>query len=315
MSARRSTATSDREQLMTPTYRNEDEIEKSIAKDFSRELAACDELRGAYMARCEPWTGRTADGPADRIILLEIGRSTKTYRGSVELARMGYGEQSAMLNRVLFESMAVARWINANKEIAVGRFPRALKFEDHLTAERLKNTGWLEPGEEMDIDLTDEELVALRRDFGKYNEQLWTGHDSIRDLLDDIKGQFSEEEWTTIQNYLRTGHQENNQLLHSTVGGLSQAYVGLQDGRYGIWTGPSDVMIGRTLFSAHMIYRQIVALVAERFELGDRDGLDELFERARIAFIRFTKDELKDVGRNDPCPCESGEKFKYCHGA
>lgn len=23
----------------------------------------------------------------------------------------------------------------------------------------------------------------------------------------------------------------------------------------------------------------------------------------------------KDVGRNDPCPCGSGKKFKKCHGA
>jgi uncharacterized protein DUF5677 len=131
---------------VTPTYRSEDEIEKGIAKQFSRELAACAELRDAYMARCEPWTGRSADGPADRIILLEVGRSTKTYRGGVELARMGYGEQAAMLNRALFESMAVARWINENEEEAAERFPRALKFEDYLTVERLRSTGWLEPG-------------------------------------------------------------------------------------------------------------------------------------------------------------------------
>jgi uncharacterized protein YecA (UPF0149 family) len=24
---------------------------------------------------------------------------------------------------------------------------------------------------------------------------------------------------------------------------------------------------------------------------------------------------LKDVGRNDPCPCGSQKKFKKCHGA
>ncbi len=23
---------------------------------------------------------------------------------------------------------------------------------------------------------------------------------------------------------------------------------------------------------------------------------------------------LRDVGRNDPCPCGSGQKFKKCHG-
>ena len=25
--------------------------------------------------------------------------------------------------------------------------------------------------------------------------------------------------------------------------------------------------------------------------------------------------EMQSVGRNDPCPCGSGKKFKKCHGA
>ena len=299
---------------MAPTYRNEDEIERSIAKEFSRELSACLQLRDAYLVRCEPWKGRSAESPADRIILLEVGRSTKTYRASIELARKGYGEQAAMLNRALFESMAVARWINENETVAAERFPRAAEFEDYLTMERLKNTGWLEPGEELEIELDDEALVSLRRDFGKYNEGLWTGHDGIRELLNDIRTQFTEEEWTMVQNYLRTGHQENNQLLHSTAGGLRRAYLDLEDGRYGIWTGPSDAMIARALFSAHMIYQQAIVLAAERFDLAERQGLDDLLAHHGSAFVRFTKDELKDVGRNDPCPCGSGKKFKHCHG-
>ena len=27
------------------------------------------------------------------------------------------------------------------------------------------------------------------------------------------------------------------------------------------------------------------------------------------------RNALKDVGRNDPCPCGSEKKFKKCHGA
>jgi uncharacterized protein YecA (UPF0149 family) len=27
------------------------------------------------------------------------------------------------------------------------------------------------------------------------------------------------------------------------------------------------------------------------------------------------RNPLKDVGRNDPCPCGSLKKFKKCHGA
>jgi preprotein translocase subunit SecA len=31
----------------------------------------------------------------------------------------------------------------------------------------------------------------------------------------------------------------------------------------------------------------------------------------------YTRDESEfgNVGRNDPCPCGSGKKFKKCHGA
>ncbi len=27
-----------------------------------------------------------------------------------------------------------------------------------------------------------------------------------------------------------------------------------------------------------------------------------------------TRNPLREVGRNDPCPCGSGTKFKKCHG-
>ncbi|HKM27756.1 MAG TPA: SEC-C metal-binding domain-containing protein [Thiopseudomonas sp.] len=27
------------------------------------------------------------------------------------------------------------------------------------------------------------------------------------------------------------------------------------------------------------------------------------------------RNPLKEVGRNDPCPCDSGKKYKKCHGA
>ena len=27
------------------------------------------------------------------------------------------------------------------------------------------------------------------------------------------------------------------------------------------------------------------------------------------------RNPMRDVGRNDPCPCGSGAKFKKCHGA
>lgn len=31
-------------------------------------------------------------------------------------------------------------------------------------------------------------------------------------------------------------------------------------------------------------------------------------------YLSVDKEDVKDVGRNDPCPCGSGKKFKKCHG-
>ena len=71
--------------------------------------------------------------------------------------------------------------------------------------------------------------------------------------------------------------------------------------------------------------REIVAMLDRDLPLASLDeAIDELVaavadladlthdERYRVATVR--RDAPK-VGRNDPCPCGSGRKFKHCHGA
>jgi len=57
-----------------------------------------------------------------------------------------------------------------------------------------------------------------------------------------------------------------------------------------------------------------------QFQHADTGGLgaDEEAEQARLAqqaaaHTPVTRDGPK-VGRNDPCPCGSGKKYKHCHG-
>jgi uncharacterized protein len=42
--------------------------------------------------------------------------------------------------------------------------------------------------------------------------------------------------------------------------------------------------------------------------------LQDLTNEQRYKVDTF-KRETPKVGRNDPCPCGSGKKFKQCHGA
>ncbi|MGL5288964.1 MAG: SEC-C metal-binding domain-containing protein, partial [Aeromonas sp.] len=43
---------------------------------------------------------------------------------------------------------------------------------------------------------------------------------------------------------------------------------------------------------------------------GDSELATNMGEEAQVSFVR---DEQK-IGRNDPCPCGSGKKYKQCHG-
>jgi preprotein translocase subunit SecA len=47
----------------------------------------------------------------------------------------------------------------------------------------------------------------------------------------------------------------------------------------------------------------------------DADGLDEApVEQRPTKQQTVVKDEWSKTGRNEPCPCGSGKKFKMCHG-
>ena len=40
------------------------------------------------------------------------------------------------------------------------------------------------------------------------------------------------------------------------------------------------------------------------------DGLEQKMEGSKVPYRR----EEAKIGRNSPCPCESGRKYKHCHG-
>jgi preprotein translocase subunit SecA len=52
---------------------------------------------------------------------------------------------------------------------------------------------------------------------------------------------------------------------------------------------------------------------------GSPKGAKDLVKRPNApdpdALLPITKAEHEKVGRNDPCWCGSGKKFKLCHGA
>lgn len=152
----------------------------------------------------------------------------------------------------------------------------------------------------------------MEKQFGKYGERPWTGHANVQKLVADIKDYWPENEHGLLWNFLRVVHRDNNQLLHATVSGLASA-----GNRMDSEDLPLDWSVARADRK-----RTICGLLAvcqsprpscQAFELPVQGELDEMVGRQQYEFRRLTADEVKDVGRNDPCPCESGKKFKKCH--
>jgi preprotein translocase subunit SecA len=48
---------------------------------------------------------------------------------------------------------------------------------------------------------------------------------------------------------------------------------------------------------------------------GEDDvGEGALFGQQTATVKEMSADAMQKVGRNDPCPCGSGKKYKHCHG-
>jgi preprotein translocase subunit SecA len=71
----------------------------------------------------------------------------------------------------------------------------------------------------------------------------------------------------------------------------------------------STTSSGRVSYSGGVGTAQPSALTEAAGEAdGDAEPLMPVVEQRRVA-------EVEQIGRNDPCWCGSGKKFKRCHGA
>ena len=63
----------------------------------------------------------------------------------------------------------------------------------------------------------------------------------------------------------------------------------------------------------HIMYQQLI-VDFEDWVKENADKLDEVVEEIPLPAKPLPESDKK-VGRNDPCPCGSGKKYKKCHGA
>lgn len=261
------------------------------------------------MDRC--WQDRQLQSDAEGLVIAVLCRSLDTYCASLRLASDGYGTQAQMLNRSLFEDMVDAHWIATDPDTAMLRYAQHAEHSAMLWADVVRKRPEMWP------DLEVPPIDQKRRDelnviYKQHGTVPWSG----LNIYERVK--LIEHHWQDGRKYLRTfrdlSQRDNNETLHLSSASLRAVLdASAPDGEMSFVCGPREDRVDRALFGAFWPFAQTVGLVVDEY------GLDlSPRQRTRVmkmaAFIDLTDEQIRSAGRNDPCPCESGIKFKYCHG-
>jgi hypothetical protein len=292
------------------------QISAEVDKHVGRQVGACERVRDFAYALTHPWQGRDLDGdahPEDLLVSALFARSFTTFCAIVHLARAGFGQQASMLNRSLFEDMVDIHWVCANPERAVEL------YEDHqlhgkmlLADQVIKYVDLLGQQEVPTFDSAERE--RLDTVFGRYGTKSWTTL-SIYQRVDEIQKFWTSDEDKRLLRFFRDiPHQQNNEALHVTAQGLTSLVKGRDAAGVTLRAGPGPEMLDQALFGGFWIFAQVLGQVLDHFGIDvSEETKGEVFSRS--PFVTLTPEQLRDTGRNDPCPCGSGMKYKRCHGA
>jgi hypothetical protein len=87
----------------------------------------------------QAWPGRELrPGSVDRPVAILFARTTRTHWATVELLRISFGDQTAMLTRSLFEDMVDVHYICVESEAAIDRLPKSAEHADMVMIDALR---------------------------------------------------------------------------------------------------------------------------------------------------------------------------------
>ena len=269
--------------MSNPT--DDERVRAVIAKDSGRELEACAALLSFALDELGAWSGRPIKRGADRIVLAEAARGTKTFGAVIRLCEAGFGEQALMLDRSLFEGMAVAHWVAAHRRESVSLFTRHAKFNAVLTYETLDGLGWLT---KKDRHLRPsigpkrrKELVDL---FGAHGTRPWVRRNVVT-VLEEIEAQWDEQGRADLWNFHDVVYRLSNQILHSTATSVSVAFTRRTPTKLAVTASPSNQLVPQALYAAYWTYGQLFTLIVDVFKLTSGEAFRDLWQTGGQAFI------------------------------
>lgn len=287
------------------------EAGQAIEEEFGPKIEACERLYEYAKELTISWPGRLIENTAEGLILTLFARSLDTFMAAVRLASLGYGAQASMLNRSLFEDMIDVHWIATEPEAAEQRYRDHHQHGRMLLADAVARHP--EHYEEVELPEFDpDERRQLDDLYGRWGSKSWLGlslHDRVKRVEHHWKDEAARQ---TLHFFHDIAHRENNQTLHVSSAGLNANAEVSDSGSLTVRIGPRPDMLDRALFGSFWIFDNTIGLVLDHFEIE----LDEKTRRQIFSakdFVTLTEEQMR-AGRNDPCPCGSGLKFKRCHG-
>jgi hypothetical protein len=251
-----------------------DDLRPEIVAAFRPQFEACDALY--EFAKSHRPTESLASSGADRLIVATYARGSKTYQGALRLAYVGYGAQSFMLGRSLYEDMLVAHWIKLNPEQA----PQQLEDHRRMTLAvyggELRKYG-LDPPEQKAIDR--KERDRLREEFGSGS---WTrlSMDKLRSAVEsEFPAQGGHRRLLGQVDGLL--HRHANLIVHHSFLSVGGAIASLGDGSITYDVGVSERFILQALFIAFFSYVHLTSLVVQA---QHQQQLTNLWDEHRGAF-------------------------------
>jgi len=258
---------------------DEAELQRRLQRDYRLQFEACSALRQFVS---DHQSLLVLDERSSFVIAATFARGYKTFRSSIALCADGFGEQAAMLNRSIFEDMAVAYWVQNEGEAAVDQLNRhhelvVDQYRDAVVAHD-------RPTEAAGIRaLSAKRRGDLEREFGPHGS--WFGKGGLRRILQQIEGAWPDPEMRKLLwRMYALGHRYNTLLLHHSANALNQTAVRRPDGGLAYSAATSTRNVGGALLSAYFPLSQLARLA---YASEDLDVLDALIDRDLPRFSRL----------------------------
>lgn len=296
--------------MALPTDEEFEQQRRAIRNAFPQLFEALDnELR--YVDEHVPGLMPKPASKFDLALAAHLARATKTTLGIFRTCEHGFGEIAMGALRTLGETTVSAYWMSLDKDARADQFEQHGRLEALATKRFVEDMGWADV--EMPAELHDEEWIAEVE--ARFPKPVWGWmQQPMNRVLADIRPCWADDLGRAqLDGMARTLHEFGDRHSHVGASDTVRYLRVVEEKGLTVNFGPTKRWVPQALFPTAWWYGQMFDLVAETWELPDLDDWRAHFNVWIARCTPLKAADARNVGRNDPCPCGSGLKFKQCH--